>query len=178
MEHFCLIELISSSGYHDTKLTFGEQIKPFKIARDPFYGLAKIPAWISDHIHYTVWDKIIYPFLNFTGCSVEVWEWINSFTPRFNGASDYLSMLVLKLGHVNKRNTWYLTISRGTSSITIIVAKTSHHRMLQMQLIQFYNKGFVLLTLCLGNPPPMDGFLSQRVIKRVLKCAYAWRPSH
>ena len=85
-----------------------------------------------------MWDEIIYPFLNLTGCSVEVWEWINSFIPRFNGASDYLSMLVLKLGHVNKMNTWYLTIPRGTSSITSIVAKKSQHRMLQISLI-FYN---------------------------------------
>ena len=34
---------------------------------DPFYwyGLALIPACISNHIHYTVWDEIIYPFPNF-----------------------------------------------------------------------------------------------------------------
>ena len=22
-----------------------------------------------------MWDKITYPFLNFNGCTVEVWEW-------------------------------------------------------------------------------------------------------
>ena len=33
----------------------------------PFYwhGLTLIPAWISNYIHYKVWDEIIYPFLNF-----------------------------------------------------------------------------------------------------------------
>ena len=24
-------------------------------------------------------DEIIYPFQNFNGCTVEVWEWINNF---------------------------------------------------------------------------------------------------
>ena len=40
----------------------------------PFYqhGLTLIPTWISNHIHYNVWDEITYPFLNFNGCTVEV----------------------------------------------------------------------------------------------------------
>ena len=41
---------------------------------DPFYehGLTLILAWISNYIHYKEWDKIIYPFLNFNGATVEV----------------------------------------------------------------------------------------------------------
>ena len=31
-----------------------------------------ISAWISNYIHYKVWDEITYPFLNFNGCTVEV----------------------------------------------------------------------------------------------------------
>ena len=31
----------------------------------------------------TVWDEITYPFLNFNGCTIEVWEWINIFIPHF-----------------------------------------------------------------------------------------------
>ena len=40
----------------------------------PFYyhGLTSIPVWISNYIHYNVWDEIIYPFLNFNGETVEV----------------------------------------------------------------------------------------------------------
>ena len=30
------------------------------------------PAWISNYIHFKVWDEIPYPFLNFNGCTVEV----------------------------------------------------------------------------------------------------------
>ena len=30
------------------------------------------PAWISDYIHYKVWDEITYSFLNFNICTVEV----------------------------------------------------------------------------------------------------------
>ena len=40
----------------------------------PFYyhGLTLIPAWISNYIHYNVWDEITYPILNFNGATVEV----------------------------------------------------------------------------------------------------------
>ena len=34
--------------------------------------LTLIPAWISNYIHYKVWDEITYPFLNFNGATVEV----------------------------------------------------------------------------------------------------------
>ena len=46
----------------------------------PFYkhGLTLIPAWISYYIHYNVWGEIIYAFLNFNGCIVEVWEWMSN----------------------------------------------------------------------------------------------------
>ena len=42
--------------------------------RAPFYlhGLTLIPAWISNYIHYKLWDDITYPFLNFNGATVEV----------------------------------------------------------------------------------------------------------
>ena len=40
----------------------------------PFYwhGLILIPAWISDYIHYEIWDENSYPFLNFNSVTVEV----------------------------------------------------------------------------------------------------------
>ena len=43
-------------------------------SRGPFYkhGLTLIPAWISNYIHYNVWDEITYQFLNFNGATVEV----------------------------------------------------------------------------------------------------------
>ena len=28
-------------------------------------------------------NEITYPLLNFNGCAVEVWEWINKFIPNF-----------------------------------------------------------------------------------------------
>ena len=28
-----------------------------------------------------VWDEIAYPFQNFNGVTVEVWEWISNFIP-------------------------------------------------------------------------------------------------
>ena len=37
-----------------------------------WYGLTLILAWISNYIHYKVWDEITNPFLNFNGATVEV----------------------------------------------------------------------------------------------------------
>ena len=53
----------------------------------PFYqhGLTLILAWIGNDIQYTriVWNKITYSFPNFSGATVEVWEWISDFIPHF-----------------------------------------------------------------------------------------------
>ena len=55
---------------------------------DTFYqnGLTLIPAWICNHIHFKEWDEIIYPFLNFSGATIEVWEQIlNNFIQHLTG---------------------------------------------------------------------------------------------
>ena len=52
----------------------------------PFWhGLTLIPLCKSNCIHYELWDEITYPFPNFNGCTVEVWEWISNFIPHFIG---------------------------------------------------------------------------------------------
>ena len=38
-----------------------------------------IPAWRSNNIHHELWDEITYPFSNFNGATVEVWEWLSNF---------------------------------------------------------------------------------------------------
>ena len=53
---------------------------------DPFYwhGVNSIQAWIINHMASNVWDEITqYPFSNFSGCTVDVWEWISNFIPHF-----------------------------------------------------------------------------------------------
>ena len=56
------------------------ELKFFQCHRGPlyWYGLTLIPAWISNHIPAKVWDGITYPFPNFSGCTIEVWEWISN----------------------------------------------------------------------------------------------------
>ena len=63
----------------------GSQLRIDTHSRGPLYkhGLTLIPLWIRNHIYSKVWDAIIYPFLNFNGCTVEVWEWISIFIPHF-----------------------------------------------------------------------------------------------
>ena len=44
--------------------------------------MSLVPAvieWKSNHMPSKVWDEITYPFLNFNGCTIEVWEWISNF---------------------------------------------------------------------------------------------------
>ena len=40
-----------------------------------------LTAWISNHMPIMVWNEITYPFSNFNGGTVEVWEWISNFIP-------------------------------------------------------------------------------------------------
>ena len=49
----------------------------------PFTNTYLIPSWMNNHMSSKVWDKITYPFPNFNGATVEVWEWINNFIPHF-----------------------------------------------------------------------------------------------
>ena len=44
----------------------------------PFYSI-----WVSNYIHYKMWDEITYIFPNYNGLTVEVWEWIRDFIPHF-----------------------------------------------------------------------------------------------
>ena len=55
--------------------------------RGHFYqhGLISIPAWISNYIHYKVWDGITFVFPNFYCAVSEVCEWISNFIPQFIG---------------------------------------------------------------------------------------------
>ena len=57
----------------------------YVVIKSPFYkhGLTLIPAWISNYINYKVWDEITYPFPNFNGVTVEVWEWKSNFIAHF-----------------------------------------------------------------------------------------------
>ena len=64
-------------------------------------SITLIPAWISNYIHYNVWDEITYPFPNFNICTVEVCKCVCNLTHYYG--CDYLSMLVLKLIHVSIR---------------------------------------------------------------------------
>ena len=63
------------------------------------HGLTFIQAWISNSIHYEIWDEITYPFPKFNGTATEVWEWVN-FIPYFTGCLKCL--IVLGIGLKNK----------------------------------------------------------------------------
>ena len=42
-----------------------------------------ISVWISNHMLHEVWNDITYPFPNFNGCTVEIWQFISDFTSNF-----------------------------------------------------------------------------------------------
>ena len=64
---------------------------PLELAKRNFKQLSQvscvnlIPAWMSNYIHYEVWDEIMYAFPNIKGATIEVWEWINNFILHFTG---------------------------------------------------------------------------------------------
>ena len=86
-------------------------------------------------MHNKVWDEITYPFPNFNGEAVEVWEWRSNVMPHFIRdviAYIYIYMLELKLTHVGKRGPickmvrvfvgdmgGYLGLLIGASAITV-----------------------------------------------------------
>ena len=47
--------------------------------------LTLIPTWVSNYIHYKVYDDITYSFPNFTGAAVNIWEWLINFTHTLHG---------------------------------------------------------------------------------------------
>ena len=49
----------------------------------PELVMSKIAVWMNNHIPSKVWDNVAYPFPNFNGFTIEVWEWINNFLPHF-----------------------------------------------------------------------------------------------
>ena len=46
-------------------------------------SLTLITAWINNSMLSKVWDEITHPFPNFSGCTVQVWEWVSCFIPHF-----------------------------------------------------------------------------------------------
>ena len=50
----------------------------------PFRPFTNItyPAWLSNYIHYKIWDEITNPFTNFTGATFEVWDWMDNCSPQ------------------------------------------------------------------------------------------------
>ena len=40
-------------------------------------------GWTNNHIHYKMWNESAYPFPNFHGAAVSVWEWKSIFIPHF-----------------------------------------------------------------------------------------------
>ena len=91
---------MTPKGFIHTKL---ERSSLKMTPRAPFYkhGLTSIPAWISKHIHYEVWNEITYPFCNFKGATIEVWEWISDFI--WEWISDFISHIT---GHVITYPCW------------------------------------------------------------------------
>ena len=51
-----------------------------------------------------MWEDITFPFPNFNGCTVEVWEWISNFISHFTEHVITYPCLGLKLNYVSKRS--------------------------------------------------------------------------
>ena len=87
----------------------GGQAPVIPVSLGSFYkhGLTLIPSWISNLFHYKMWDEIIYPFPNFNGATVEVWEWISNFIPHL------LSIMIPHNGVTRKPIFHQIRITNG-----------------------------------------------------------------
>ena len=74
---------------------------------------------MSNCIHHNVWDGMLYPFPNFSSCTIEVWEWISNFISHFTGHVITYPCWDLKLKHVSKRGPGH--------SQTLCISHRSHH---------------------------------------------------
>ena len=71
---------------------WGESMQHIKHELWPIlHGLSLFPALETNHIPLKVWDEITYPFPNFNGAVVEVWEWTSYFIAYFLGLEQMLA---------------------------------------------------------------------------------------
>ena len=95
-------------------------------------------AWLCNYTRYEILDEITYPFPNFNGAAVEVWEWISNFIPHFMKRV----MLRLKLNHVSKRGPWW-KLNRWWRMIVIKV-----HTFLSLFTLLTVRKGQSAVRFC------------------------------
>ena len=65
--------------YSDLDVFVNRQQVSFSLGPFYWHGLNLIQTWIINHMSGKVLDEITYPFPNFDGETIEVWEWICSF---------------------------------------------------------------------------------------------------
>ena len=56
--------------------------------------------WIRNYMSSKEWGEITYPFPNFNGGTVEVWEWISNFIPHFTVNVIFIQA---EINHVSKK---------------------------------------------------------------------------
>ena len=86
----------------------------------PFYqhGLIIIPARISYHMPSKLWDEITYPFPNFNGCTVDVFEWSSNFSSHF--IMDVIIHPCYNYG-VSERGPRWITVLHPRTSTSIVI---------------------------------------------------------
>ena len=125
-----------------------------------------------------MWDDITYSFPHFSGCTVEVWEWISYFIPHFtyNGCND-LSMLVFKLTRVSKgaRGSFQNIISfHKYFACPLTTAPTKSLLMCYIELAKTVVDGFdITPPIYWQNNNYFLGLaMSYRIIHRIIEAKY------
>ena len=97
------------------------------------------PSMISNYIHYKMWDEITYIFPNFSGATIEVWEWISSLIPHLTG-------------HVTTNSYWWHQANTWTN-VDLSSAKVA----------RCCNKGPLLLTWFKFNPSMISNYIHYKM---------------
>ena len=120
-------------------------------------------AWISNYIHYEMWDEITYAFPNFNVATVEVWEWMSNSLcvwysfPLLDHSKRFINRLVVisyiifvfrwkTVLHIFYHLQWYWITDQVTTYPNVRVVL--YHIMLFIVTIIIYTVEFVYFVSC------------------------------
>ena len=126
-----------------------------------------MPSWISNNIHYKVWDEITSPFPNFNGATVEVWKWRSNFIPHFTGyvitypCWDLCWIYVSKRDPVGWRNIGYASethlklkfCTEHGSIITVLHTKCQNDLTTEQWIMDERNFAMIEFKMSFGRTP-------------------------
>ena len=132
LTHICVTRFWSSYGRVIDTTHNIKQLEPILLTL-----LTLTPAQISNYIHYQECHEITNQFLNFNGCTVEVWEWISDFI-------SHLSVDVITYPYWDRSSTMLVKRAIGSKTFKMsapfsIIVRQMHIACMFYTLVYLWN---------------------------------------